>query len=294
MPVPASQVTPQLLHLPDGRRLAWYEFGDPRGRPCIYTTGTPASGLMGLVYHEAERNAGVRWISVDKPGYGHSDFQPRRRLLDWPGDIEALAQCLRLERFAVAGESGGGPHALALAYALPRRISVVLLVSAMGPGHEDWVREGMNPLNRHLFWVARHAPWLLRWSLSRMALNLRDPNRRARFMQKRLAILPPAERARVGEPETLNLQMEAALSAFRQGSSAAAQEMRLFTSKWGFRLEDISTPVVLWHGVEDASVPAEVARHMAAALPNCHSHFVEGAGHALSLEFAQAIVAEVV
>src|SRR6478672_10796406 len=111
--------TSQSLRLADSRQLAWYEYGDAAGSPCIYTTGTPASGLAGGTYDKAAAEAGVRWISVDKPGYGHSDLQPGRTLLDWPADVRALADHLGLERFAVAGESGGGPFALALAYALP-------------------------------------------------------------------------------------------------------------------------------------------------------------------------------
>ena len=65
-----SWPVPCLLRLPDGRELAWYEFGDPEGVPCIYTAGTPESGLAGGCYDAAARRAGVRWISIDKPGYG--------------------------------------------------------------------------------------------------------------------------------------------------------------------------------------------------------------------------------
>src|SRR3954469_14679970 len=99
--------TPQTMRLADGRQLAWYEYGDAAGLPCVYTTGTPASGLAGSTYDKAAAEAGVRWISVDKPGYGHSDLQRGRTLLDWPADVRALADQLGLQRFAVAGESGG-------------------------------------------------------------------------------------------------------------------------------------------------------------------------------------------
>lgn len=89
----------QTMNLPDGRRLVWREFRDSGGSPCIYTTGTPASSLAGALHHQAARAAGVRWISLDKPGCGGSDFQPGRRLLDWPGDVSALAAKVGLGRF---------------------------------------------------------------------------------------------------------------------------------------------------------------------------------------------------
>src|SRR5689334_19381476 len=102
----------QTMTLPDGRVLAWYEYGDPDGVPCVYTTGTPASGLMGELYDDAAREAGVRWISVDKPGYGASSFDPQRSLRGYAADVRALLEHLGLDRVAAAGESGGGPHVL--------------------------------------------------------------------------------------------------------------------------------------------------------------------------------------
>src|SRR4051812_16891061 len=61
-------LVPESLRLAEGRALAWYEYGDAAGLPCVYTTGTPASGLAGATYDKAAAEAGVRWISVDKPG----------------------------------------------------------------------------------------------------------------------------------------------------------------------------------------------------------------------------------
>ncbi|MBP2471234.1 hypothetical protein JOF53_000106 [Crossiella equi] len=63
--------------LPDGRKLAYYEFGAPDGVPCVYSPGSPASGLVG----------GVRWVLVDKPGFGGSDYDPRRSLPRFAKDI---------------------------------------------------------------------------------------------------------------------------------------------------------------------------------------------------------------
>ncbi|MFC3577430.1 alpha/beta fold hydrolase [Streptomyces yaanensis] len=74
----------QTLRLSDGRRLAWYEFGDQAGTPCLYMPGTPEFGLAGGCYGAAADKAGVRWISIDIPGYGHSAPCPRRTLAQWP------------------------------------------------------------------------------------------------------------------------------------------------------------------------------------------------------------------
>ena len=100
-------MTSGVIILADGRPLSWHEFGDPDGSPVIYTAGTPVSGLGGACYDETARAAGLRWISPDKPGYGASGHQRRRSLASWSDDLRALAGHLGLDRFSLAGESGG-------------------------------------------------------------------------------------------------------------------------------------------------------------------------------------------
>jgi pimeloyl-ACP methyl ester carboxylesterase len=115
-------VTPDVITLPDDRRLSWHEFGDPDGAPVLYTAGTPVSGLGGAWYDQTARASGLRWISPDKPGYGGSDYQRKRSLISWADDLAALAGHLGLDRFALAGESGGGPFTLAAAHRLAGRV----------------------------------------------------------------------------------------------------------------------------------------------------------------------------
>jgi pimeloyl-ACP methyl ester carboxylesterase len=122
-------VAADVITLPDGRRLSWHEFGDPDGAPVIYTSGTPVSGLGGASYDQAAQTAGLRWISPDKPGYGDSDYHRKRSLTSWADDLTALAGHLGLDRFALAGESGGGPFTLAAAHQLAGRVDVRLGVS---------------------------------------------------------------------------------------------------------------------------------------------------------------------
>ena len=55
--------------------------------------------------------AGVVAIAPDRPGYGLSTFQKARTLAGWSRDVAELAGHLGLDRFAVVGISGGGPHA---------------------------------------------------------------------------------------------------------------------------------------------------------------------------------------
>ena len=107
--------TPPSPHavLPDGRRLAYREFGPTSSRPLLYFHGTPASTHNWYLGHDAEalERLGIRTFAIDRPGIGGSDPQPGRTLRSWADDVRAFADALELPAFAVLGYSCGAPYA---------------------------------------------------------------------------------------------------------------------------------------------------------------------------------------
>lgn len=63
----------------------------------------------------------------------------------------------------------------------------------------------------------------------------------------------------------------------------------MMSNPWGFRLEDISMPVCLWHGEADANVSLSAARHVADTIPSCQATFLPGEGHWLFLRHWEEI-----
>ena len=117
----------------DGRTFEYLDGGDPEGRGVIFHPGTPVTRLLGHWGHEAAVAAGVRLVSVSRPGYGGSTPSTTPSLLGTGRDTAALAAALGLEQYAVLGTSGGAPFAVATAVADPRRVRAVGLVAGMGP-----------------------------------------------------------------------------------------------------------------------------------------------------------------
>lgn len=269
---------PHTVLLPDGRTFAWYEYGDPAGLPCISVGGTPASGLCGQVFDLPARAAGVRWIAVDKPGYGHSSHDPERSLARFSSDVRHLLDHLGIERTAAEGESGGGPHVLALAHDLPDRITVAISVSGLGPASEPWTRDGMLGVNRLMLSLAGRAPWLLRLL---MALTGRIAFRtESSFRAFLLRTLPPTDRDVLrSRPEVGARLFAAATGGLRQGSRGLAQEFTVFARPWHFELADVRVPVELWHGTEDRNVPFRIAQEVARRLPDGRLRVLDGEGH---------------
>lgn len=285
---------PQTLRLADGRTLAFYEYGDQTGTPCIYITGTPASGLAGALYDDAARAHGVHWISVDKPGYGRSSFDPDRSLRRHAADVAALADHLGLARFAVAGESGGGPHALAVAHHLSDRVTTAILLAGLGPATERWVVEGMRKGNRRLMTLAQRAPWALSLAIALMARSMSTPEKVAKAaVRQRKQSVEADWRYWEEHPERAAVFYAATADAFRQGSRATAQELAMFARPWGFDLEDVVTPTHVWHGTDDVNVPIAIATRICDLLPHCTPHVVPGKGHAVSMYVTDAVMAAV-
>ena len=134
--------------------------------------GWPGSRLDFGPNDAAAVAAGVRVIAVDRPGIGGSDPQRGRTVLDWPADVAALADALRLDQFAVFGFSFGGPFARACAYALPERVTRAGLVSCLAPVDDPSVKRGMPAATRYGLSAARLSPLLARpmvWFTARQA-----------------------------------------------------------------------------------------------------------------------------
>ena len=272
------------ITLPDGRRLSWHEFGDPDGSPVIYTAGTPVSGLGGASYGEAARAAGLRWISPDKPGYGASDYHRERTLIGWGDDLAALAGRLGLDRFALAGESGGGPFTLTAAWKLAGRVSAVALIATGGP-FSPAERAGMKADNRVMTWFAMNAPVLNTIRIAVMRRTMVSPARRDRALRRDLAAMPPATHADV------RIEYEAVADALRPGTRATVQEVALNKRPWPFPLSEVTTPVHLWHGALDRNAPAAFARRLAGELPDATLHISESSGHDVGYDRRDEIVA---
>jgi pimeloyl-ACP methyl ester carboxylesterase len=277
-------VTSNVITLADGRRLSWHEFGDPNGSPVVYTAGTPVSGLGAAGYDQAARAARLRLISPDKPGYGASDYQPKRSLASWGEDLATLAGHLGLDQFALVGESGGAPFTLAAARDLADRVSVVGLIAAGGPmSRAD--RVGMTVSARVMNWLARNAPTLNTIRVAAMRRELVSADSRERALHRATAEAPDAAHA-----AALRVEFEAIADALRPGSRATVQELALIKRQWTFPLSDVKTPVHLWHGALDRNAPIAFARRLARELPDATLHISDSSGHDVGLDRAGEVM----
>jgi pimeloyl-ACP methyl ester carboxylesterase len=262
--------------LPDGRRLAYAEYGDPRGHPTLYFHGFPGSRLEAALAAASASRAGVRLLAPDRPGMGGSDLQPHRRLLDWPADVLRLADHAGLERFTVVGVSGGGPYAAACAHSIPERLDAVAVVSGVAPLDGDALFAGMLWPNRAVLRIARRVPWLVERGLRPAVVARRCPRIVVRLLARSLNAPDRDVLARAEVRDTIARSLAESL---RQGTRGHACELLILTRPWGFRLEDASSEVHLWHGGRDRVVPMAHHLHLSERLPRAHCERYPDEGH---------------
>lgn len=251
--------------LPGGRTLHCYDTGPAGGTPVIWHHGTPNTGEPPRPLLETASKLGLRWVSFDRPAYGGSTRHEGRTVGSIAADVAALADALELESFAVMGHSGGGPHGLACAAALPDRVSAVVSIAGLAPFDADgldWF-DGMGPTST---------------ASLRSAQEGADRKRRH---EEESADAPIDFTAR--DWATLagpwGWLADIAAAGVATGLDGIIDDDLAYVTPWGVDLAAITAPVLLVHGDDDRVVPASHSRWLADALPGCEHWTLPGEAH---------------
>jgi pimeloyl-ACP methyl ester carboxylesterase len=265
----------------DGRTLMAAEWGDPDGFPVFLCHGTPGCRFNRHPDSTRYARAGARVITYDRPGYGGSTRHRGRRAVDAAADIAAIADALGIDRFAVSGGSGGGPHSLAAAAVLGDRVTRAACIVGVAPYTvmgDEWF-DGMDPKNVEEFG----------WALEGEDRLRRELTREAEEMQARVAVdpsksldddwdLPEADRAILARPDIHVVIREATAEMFRNGPDGWVDDGLAFCTDWGFDPRTITVPTGVWYGKVDVLVPPAHGRWLASHIPGAIVR-VEDKGH---------------
>ena len=268
--------------LPDGRVLSYAEYGDGAGTPVFYFHGSPGSRLEARLTDEAARRLRLRIIAPERPGYGDSTFQEGRTFADWPSDVEALADGLGIDRFAVLGLSGGGPHVAACAAMLPDRLTAAAIVSGAGPV-DAYIARSQSRAGRFL----RRATLPLVRIWTSFGIRLMAAGLRRTPARRMSTYVDPRVLSRLEAREAFRDEL---LEGLRPGTRGARHEFGLHLRPWPFALSDVAVDVQLWHGTADRIVKEDIGRYVATHLPQCRATFIEGEGHLMIVERIEEIL----
>jgi pimeloyl-ACP methyl ester carboxylesterase len=260
------------LTLRDGRTLAWHEWGVPDGIPVLRLQGTPGSRFA---RHPIWERLGVRVIMADRPGYGASTRMPGRGLASVADDLVELLDHLGLDRVPVSGQSGGGPHMLALGARHPARISAATVVAGNAPLTDADIPLliGINAEAERRF---RDGGWDALYPLLREVRDetLADPL--AGFREARSDV-PPEDQAVMSDPDFQQTLSQDRTEALRPGAEGWCDEC-LAMDDWDIAPEEVRVHVVWYHSRRDALVPLQAAQRLVDRLPSAELRLWEG-GH---------------
>jgi pimeloyl-ACP methyl ester carboxylesterase len=264
------------LVLADGRRLSYDVYGDPDGLPVIFNHGLSDSRLIRNPDDDLTRSLGVRVIAADQPGVGQSTPQRGRRMIDWGADMEQLADALGLDTFAVAGHSGGGPHALAIAVHLPERVTRGVLASPVGPFDQDGFARMLVMKDLKLIVRLRHFHHIIKWAYK---ADVKKAKRDiGSFVDATAESDPSDAETFLADPAQRDM-FEASFTAGLIQDEEGLYEMTMALWNWGFELEDVTRPFDVFYGDADDIISPEMPARVAQLLPEGTAHVWPGAGH---------------
>lgn len=274
-PAPHPSASPRAegsTRTPSGRTVAWAEWGDPGGPVVLFLHRSPGSRRFDPD-SDATAAAGVRLVTVDRPGYGGTDpvAEPGHEVV--ADDVLAVVDDLGLDDLALVGWSGGGEFAIRPAARLGRRLHSLSLVTTPAP--DDAVPWWPDPV-RPLVGLARADP--------AAALATLVPAFGPMVEPAAAAAADPTEadsrlRARPGVLEALTAM---ATEAARQGATGAATDAVAGMREAVPPLAAVEAPVHLWYGESDWIGP-EHGRWYAASAPGAKLRVVPDTGHLLPL-----------
>jgi pimeloyl-ACP methyl ester carboxylesterase len=216
--------------------LAFSEYGIENGYPILVQHGLIASIRE---YHLFDRliEAGNRIICIARPGYGQSSPYQMTNLAEWGDIVSVLVKDLGLSQFDVLGISSGAPYSYAIGYKIPEKVHRIYVFSGTPALYDQEVLA---------FWpypIQRNASIS---EMTKLAKEVFFPN--------------------VTEDDLLKDEIRDSMA---NDCFGIAQDLRLRSMDWGFRLSDVRSAVCMEHSQSDPEVPFITAEMTAKMLPNC-------------------------
>jgi len=264
---------------PDGRTLTVHEAGDTAGVPVLTISGTPGSSTIFPAHARNAEERGIRLFSYDRPGYGGSTRNKGRCVADCAADVVAVCDALGVDRFCLWGISGGGPHALAAAALLPERVAAAAVLASAAPYDAEGLDfyAGMGEKNVEEFGLIFEGEEVHRASMERDRADLLGarPDDLVELWQ---TLLGGADKE-VATGEFAAELLDHLRAGIGPSGDGWLDDDVAFVTPWGFDLDAIHVPVLLWQGEQDRFVPPGHGRWLAERVPGVEARFTAEDGH---------------
>jgi pimeloyl-ACP methyl ester carboxylesterase len=277
--------------LKDGRELEIADNGINSESAIVFHHGTPGHASSWSDWLESAASAGIRAIAYSRAGYGTSDRNPGRSVINVNSDIAQVLDAKNITKFVSIGWSGGGPHCLANTFE-PRNVGAISLagVGAFGVDDLDFL-EGMGPENHDEFGAALKGEAVIDQWMNDNAGAMKSVTG-SDIIEAFGGLIGDADKAVLegGEADAMAASMRSALAVSFDGW---IDDDLVFVKKWGFDLAAITKPVFLWQGDDDFMVPHAHSYWLEKHIPTATLTFKPGEGHiSIGVKHREEILAQ--
>lgn len=276
-----SDVRESRLVRPDGRTVAWSEWGAEHGRPLLRLPGTPGSRFSLPADRTPWVERGLRVLTVERQGFGASTRLPGRGFSEHADDLAAILDHLGITRVPVYGGSGAAPHILAFTARHPERVSAATVVEGIAPLTDEEVRQqiAFNVTGDGLARAGQVDALRAMLGEARSAI-LADPTAGFRDM---MASAPPEDQAVLADPAWMAAFGRGLCEALAPGVDGWLDEALVINGDWpDVDLGAVTSSVTWWHSRADRNCPFSAAQRLVARLPHARLVAWEVAGHLVS------------
>ena len=258
----------------NGQTVAYFDYGQSDD-VVFFHHGTPSAGPLSPHIRLNADAHNFRIIEIVRPGYGNSTAIPGRTI-DTISEINLeVANAFGIERFALVGKSGGGPHALASAHLAGNRCIAQLIIAGIAPfdvPNFDFFA-GMTQENRE--------NWIL--PLTSMeefeASLLEEATKMSSYSFEQIRELLNAGEEKPTSDEFISYFQAVMKYSPLNGILGGRDDHLAFLKPWGFSLGETTMPVQLWTGTEDVNVPQSHSHYLHGEIPNSELLIVEDKNH---------------
>ena len=249
---------------PDGTQIAYSVAGN--GPPLVKTANF-------LSHLEADWDSPVKrhflqafskhnmLVCYDERGTGLSDWDAVDLSFDaWVSDLETVVDAAGLEKFDLYGQSQGGPVAVAYTAKHPERVRRLILLGTYARG---WLHRDLNEEERE------EEETLV--SLMRVGWGRENPAFRQFFTYQLMPDATPEQMQSFDELMRISADSKVAAKLEREMHSSNVQELA----------PTISVPTLVMHARDDAAVPFEEGRRLAALIPGARFIQLDSRNHIL-------------
>ena len=245
-------VTPRqnlhLLPVSSTRTLAYYEYGDPRGKPILFFHGFFQGPFFLDHMKSGLLKEGLRLIAPSRPYFGYTSPPPNTKhyTATVQDDLDALLAHLKLgDHITLMAHHGGANHGFRFAARYKNRVSGMVMVGARLPMTSEHIAQ-MSQQARTVSAASRHAPSVIKL-LATLGIKVYKKKGMDEFLRTRYA--PNAvDQACLANPVIKQKLCEGLYHFMQQGSEAFVQDGQAQMSDWTAELDGVDCPQSWVHG----------------------------------------------